>query len=325
MTTDIGILLNLACVKYTGQSLPSNAETITAWTWSYNDPRDLNPRTRKGKFNPYADNLLTNPFKVAYDYYPIEHKIKRSLINDAILNATSNILTPKALLKVMCGVSFPPVLTSLEVRNLMITRNNFIQYAEMLDDLDHPQSFYDFINEKKYNFKLGYNDNQKFWVMIASNPQLKSVMDKVVGGRKDRDKVKHILERYTKGRYDYEEKYKGVNNAKYNYWRRDPSLRHQSIRSKQTGDLIPAVKQADWVEWFWWYINDREDYRPSSNYSNPRYLPRLKLAHSKRSKIGGKNFWGTIAAASGKYNRKEKSPQDKKDYEQRLVNCILTQ
>ena len=54
-------------------------------------------------------------------------------------------------------------------------------------------------------------------------------------------------------------------------------------------------------------------------------MKQLRKAHSKRSKAGGKNFWRIIADGSGKYNRKEKSPQDKKDYEQRLVNCILSQ
>jgi len=323
MTTDIGILLNLACVKYTGQSLPSNAETITAWTWSNEDAK------RKGKFNPYVDNLLTNPFKVAYDYYPIEHKIKRSLINDAILNATSKTLTPQGLLKVMCGESFPPVLTSLEVRNLMITRNNFIQYAELLDGGQHYCSFYDTINEKKYDDKFGYSDNEKFWIMIASNPQLKTVLDKVADGSKDRNKVKEILKRYKKGKYDYEEKYQGVNNAEYhNNYRSNhqQSQYHQSIRIKQTRDDIPSVKQVDWMPWFWWYINSRDDYQQERYYGGVANSgSKLNLAHFKRSKAGGKNFWRIIADSSGKYNRKEKSPQDKKDYEQRLVNCILTQ
>ena len=80
------------------------------------------------------------------------------------------------------------------------------------------------------------------------------------------------------------------------------------------------------MDWFWWYINDRGDYQQDRYYGGAdSSFPKLRLAHFKRSKAGGKNFWRIIADGSGKYNRKEKSPQDKKDYEQRLVNCILAQ
>ena len=323
------ILLNLACLKYTGCYLPSNATPVKEWSYETDEFG-----IRRGKFNPFADTLLTNPFRTAYDTYPIEHKIKRYLINTSILEAFAEPLTCCNLLRVACGVKINLGLTDKEVYDLIETRNNYIRFSEILTDLDKshyfPNNQYDIINEKKYEKLKIENNKHIFLQTLAGNPKLASVLEKYAKSN-TKDKTKRIV-RLLKSTDNYTPIRRDDDRGRFNKgdivgYRRRPNdwitkTPEDRLRLISTQDLIPKLKRSDWIDWFWIYTN---------YIGYPDRFINIKEVHRRRA-TNKVNWWGYIKDNSAKLpelpeNKKEWGEYKKKqrlDFEKKLVSSIMT-
>lgn len=321
-------ILNLACLKYTGCYLPSNATPVKEWSYETDEFG-----IKRGKFNPFADTLLTNPFRTAYDTHPVEHKIKRHLINTSILEAFAEPLSCDNLLRVMCGKKINLGLTDKEVGELIETRNNYIRFSELLTDLDRsyyfPNDQYDIINEKKYKKLKTENNKHIFLQTLAGNPKLASVLEKyaksntktkasrIVSLLRSTDTFTPIRRADDRGRYG-EGDIIGYRRYPNDFQTRTPGDRLSKI---STSDGFPKIKRSDWIDWFWIY----------TNFLGGRSCLTLFEVHRRRSN-NQVNWWGYIKDNSAKLpelpeNKKEWGEYKKKqrlDFEKKLVSCIMT-
>mgnify|MGYP006908227332 FL=1 len=310
---DIGVLLNLACLKYTGCYLPSNAEAVKEWSYETDEFG-----IRRGKFNPFADTLLTNPFRTAYDSYPIEHKIKRQLITDEIKEIAAKPITAGNILKVMCGKKIDLGFTESERYALIKARNNFIRFAEFVDT-DGYNSKYDIINEKKY--KELDNDERHGWTTwfrcaLAMNPDLATITEKYAADKlnKRKKKYREIRKAYKpvgSGSPEkiYSDKHEGVIGFEYGDYglHRKP----QRIKDITTDALFPVVGKKHQSPWFWYWVKNNTG-REATYYRNE-----LKRVNNKRS-TNKFNWWEYIKKESGWY-----IPEDKTNHEKRVLTAIM--
>ena len=176
---DIGILLNLVCIKHTGCSFPSNATSSTAWRYKTDDNNN-----KISQFSPYKDSLLLNPFKTEIDSHPIEHKIKRYIITEDIKEIFRVKLTDIDIAKGMILhdtnlLSDTEKSALVDIRNTMI--DNYVKYYGV--DYHRIVSFWrDFIippsRLEDYEYRRIFKAVIGAILSHANNPIIKGILDK---------------------------------------------------------------------------------------------------------------------------------------------------
>ena len=342
---DTMTLLQLACLKHTGEYLPISWSNSTAWSYTLKDGK------KKGKFNPYADNLLTNPFKTLTDTHPIQQKIMREVLHSELKQVFTFKVEISDIYAGMIGIDFRCLLTPDEIQALCWARQTILNQSDyLLRSISREVVYwYIWLNEsltqrevanianhprQRRNFGYGWGESHLVLClsMLTYNPRIKSVLEKFYA---DTDGKILQLQKIVKGwaRCDKEH----VSVANYKDWIiereirkwRDKSLpygardyphccdrgsrvtlgRYYNIyHNLQTAYGIPPVKRDTWLYWFMWKII----------YDN-HSVEDIRLAHRKRTNAKV-NFWEHIKKDSGKY-----IPPDKSKQQERLVTSIIQQ
>lgn len=308
MTTDIGILLNLACLKYTGSYLPTAGGEKTSWTYILDDDK------KKAKFNPYSGNLLSNPFKIEIQSHPIEQSIKRSLITDEIKQIFKKKITMTDIVIGMLGINIRELLSQTEITELVKIREGIIAQHEIMFSFD--ESFYIWINQR-LPIKIGE---------LIANPSTKTYEDvhnvfqcSVQGYIKGQIKfilvsnahnpvILKLLKRYNNP--DLHPQRKKWNQAlKYHYCGLLHSNQQHKLERLSTKQLLPPVKKSTWTDYFALTISPATNYR--HQYRDINEL--LKVANARRT-----GFWDYVKKESGEYK-----PPEKENFEKRYYQSIL--
>jgi len=342
---DITTLLQLACLKHTGQYLPLNCGNSTAWTFTLEIAPDTYEGKRRGKFNPYVDNLLTNPFKSLSDTHPIQHKIMREVLHAELREAFHEKVSIDDIIKALTNSDAEVGgLTEDERRALIWARLKIIQQSEFL--LESEPTFYEWINEGTHQRHPTYN-NKRILILALTmlaliNPSIDTVMKKLNAklspstikiqkklswwraNTDDQFTYNHNTDTTTKvypptpktqkqhrsDRADIairDRFYPSPMPASHPYGKRD-SLGDKCINEITTCSGCPIVKKDTWYAWFIYHAT-----------YNHKAADDLSYAHRKRStqKI---NWWDFIKKESGEYK-----PPNKSKHEERLIQSILSQ
>jgi len=333
-------LLQLACLKHTGEYLPSNIGNSTAWTYTLKDGK------KKGKFNPYADNLLTNPFRTLTDTHPIQQKIMRNLLHSELKQVFTFKVELEDIYAGMIGIDFRCLLTPDEIQALSWARvtilnqsdyllrsvNRDIQYWYIwLNERLNQREIADIANHPRQRRNFGYGWGESHLVlclsMLTYNPRIKSVLEKFYA---DTDGKILQLQKIVKGWARLDKEYVSVANYKdwiierelakwrnkqlptagkphSSLWGWRESM-NKNIYTLETGNGIPPVKRDTWLYWFMWKI-----------IYDKHTVEDIRFAHRKRTNAKV-NFWEYIKKESGKY-----IPPDKSKHQERLVTSILQQ
>jgi len=345
VASDTMTLLQLACLKHTGEYLPSNIGNSTAWSYTLKDGK------KQGKFNPYADNLLTNPFRTLTDTHPIQQKIMRNLLHSELKQVFTFKVEISDIYAGMIGIDFRCLLTPDEIQALCWARTTILKQSEYLLELSRDtQLWYIWLNESlnqreiadianhptRCGRSFGRDWGKNFLIMSLSmltyNPRIKSVLDKFYA---DIDSKILQLQKIVKGWARLDREYVSAANYKdwiiereVSKWRNRwvsysiskgyqyPYCSHAGHRETidgtfnnlQTGYGIPPVKRDTWLYWFMWKII-YDKHTPED----------IRFAHRKRTNAKV-NFWEYIKKESGKY-----IPPDKSKHQERLVTSIIQQ
>lgn len=293
MTNDIGVLLNLICLKHTGSYLPINTFNGSP-EWSYIVGDD---GKKKAKFNLYAGNLLTNPFKVVSDSHPIEHTIKRHIIHDELLKIFKPTLRVADILMGCIGFNTRGLLERCEVEALVDIRSSYLSQSQFIfDKLGHAQSqFYIWFNEKIIHNIKPHEDpadviRQADYILTrrsdykdilltiilanAHNPIIWLLVNKLDG---DKD-IKRLKKKW------------GSLNGQHTWY---DSKRFNGVRGRATklfdeittGEYIPKTKKTTWLPYYYLLMSDATHTDNDGKYGESK----LRRAHGKR-----KGFWSYI-------------------------------
>ena len=340
---DTMTLLQLVCLKHTGEYLPTNFCNSTAWSYTLKDGK------KQGKFNPYADNLLTNPFKTLTDTHPIQQKIMREVLHSELKQVFTFKVEIADIYAGMIGIDFRCLLTPDEIQALCWARKTILSqsgcgrylihntnrdipywYIWLRDDLTELEVT-DIANNptRRRNFGHGWGESHLVLClsMLTHNPRIKSVLEKFYA---DTDGKIKQLQKIVKG-------WATIVTTDHNYkdwiierevrkWR-DKILPHRHgfphcsakgsrvslgnyciVNRIETGYGVPPVKRDTWLYWFMWKIIYDKYNQEEFNY-----------AHRKRTNAKV-NFWEHIKKDSGKY-----IPPDKSKHQERLVTSIIQQ
>lgn len=343
---DTMTLLQLACLKHTGEYLPSNIGNSTAWSYTLKDGK------KQGKFNPYADNLLTNPFRTLTDTHPIQQKIMRNLLHSELKQVFTFKVELEDIYAGMIGIDFRCLITPDEIQALCWARTAILNQSEYLLELSRDiQLWYIWLNERlnqreiadianhpRQRKSFGCDWGKNFLIMSLSmlsyNPRIKSVLNKYFTDTPDKIEK---LQKIVKGWARLDREYVSVANYKdwviereVSKWRNKhlpcgfvsgygykyPYCSHAGYRdsidgtfnNSQTAYGIPQVKRDNWLYWFMWKII-YDKHTPED----------IRFAHRKRTNAKV-NFWEYIKKESGKY-----IPPDKSKHQERLVTSIIQQ
>jgi len=358
---DISTLLQLACLKHTGQYLPLNCSNSTAWTYTEElipvefadgDPVSYTAKYR-GKFNPYADNLLSNPFKSISDTHPIQHKIMRAVLHAELGEAFIRKVSINDIIRALTNSNHESGLTVEEREALIWARGKIIQQSESLREADH--NFYNTIaDDNCARGSLPYRHQTQLQICLSMlslfNPRLKTVLEKLNAEEKPiTKKIQKILKFWEKAGKPQTQYENGAHVVVYpptpqsqrqsrsdpicvylkrdlsygtlitrmpqsSRWAKRDTLGDKSIQDITTQAGHPMVKKNTWYPWFIFYSTYNQT--DENQWGSPS---RFKDAHDQRSSTKT-NWWEFIKKESGIY-----IPEDKSKHEQRLIQSILSQ
>ena len=342
-TDDIGYLINLACIAHTGvrddngkliqwgSPLPCNDTDITSWSYSIQSYSNCGPR-KYAKFNLMSSPYLRNPFSTAGDPYPIEHTIKRSIINDSIISIFNNC--SKLDINNACLGKDQDALT---IGEASILRTAYIQThqgprvsSSVWGILEKPE-----INELG-RYRERENTELLLMFILATLSPYQSLPDtpkgrlyqKIFMDTTDKSDIAII----TKIRRSAEKNF----NRRSAAWPHDGGLRLTTrvlepgfrtnwgatitIPAISTGSGNPTTKHADWYPWFVLAIAYGSLY--ATNITE-----QLAHAHNRRSRRVGSDWWKFVREYSGEYDRHlfSKDYKQLKNYhDERVVNNIIS-
>ena len=312
MTTDIGILLNLACLKYTGSYLPTSGGEKTSWTYILDDDK------KKAKFNPYSGNLLSNPFKFEIQSHPIEQSIKRNLINDEIKQIFKKKITMTDIVIGMLGINIRELLSQSEITELVKIRDALIAQHEIIYSFD--ESFYRWINERLPQ-KIGeliVNPSTKTYEDVHNVYQtqvqgyIKGQIKLILASNAHNPVILKLLKKYKNPNLHPDRKKWG--NLPYFNSQGDPhrfylySNQQNKFDELSTKEKLPPVKKSTWTDYFALSLSPCTSYHLYRDHNEL-----LKTANARR-----RGFWDYVKKESGEYK-----PPEKENFEKRYYQSIL--
>lgn len=315
--SDIGTILNLVCLKYTGQLLPVNWCGSPEWSYT-TDPTDSQKKI--AIYNPFVSTLLRNPFQFISDSHPIEHQIKRSMINDQIKLVFKKTITLDAIESAMKG-KYPHFegcdsLTPMECQNLRDIQLQLLcshahDLFEPINDVCQRGALDRVMlsNEDLPRYRSNAHEIFIHTILLANshNPYIRSILHTMTLESTPSKWLKRCRRISKRCSYEF------FSSINFNGRHKDrPEFGGQDWGDITTQDGLCPIKREHWYPW--WIISLTSDCEKF--YGRPI----AKYSHNRRTKAKI-NWWGYVKKESGciiEYPDKEK-------HQERLVQSILAQ
>lgn len=317
---DIGTILNLVCLKHTGQLLPVNWCGSPEWRYILTEG-DNTPK--RAIYNPLASTLLRNPFQFISDSHPIEHQIKRSMINDQIKLVFQKTITFDAIENAMKGEN--PFTEGCE----SLTPNQRYQLHKIRDGIlrlsDKFKPINDLVgsrsevtdrlalsNADQPRYRSTYYEIFIHSILLANAQHTPHINDILNTMTLESDPPKWLRQcRRIVECCGHDETLRGIQHRKRRVVRDSFGGRSWCDVSTREEFLCP-IKREFWYPWLLIQIDNHNTH----GYQRSQ----TRRSHNRRS-TGKTNWWGYIKNESGSII----PYPDKETHEERLVKSILTQ
>lgn len=323
-------LVNLACLKHTGVTLPVNFNGSPEWSYTI-ELDGVREGKKKGKYNPYKSTLLRYPFLSISDSHPLEQKIKRAMIVSELNEAFSPDIKYSHITGSLVGdINAIGVIPRWEINILTkiggkifagdpsgLTHGHRYLYDMLIGRRGSP----DALSDEDDSVISGYLADIIFYNKDRLPKTFKLLKDKL-HPPPSKAKVKTITKKFwTKTKIvlinPTGTRAMGAHALKQGKTNIDRLLlnnranRH-NLRMISTKGDYPLTKRDTWLEFFSEYFHNKS-----------WFIHTLAEIHDKRSNTKV-NWWGEVKKQSGRYDYRY-AHLKKKGYENRLMTSILNQ
>ena len=327
-------LVNLACLKHTGVTLPVNFNGSPEWSYTIElvgeELDGVREGKKKGKYNPYKSTLLRYPFLSISDSHPLEQKIKRAMIVSELNEAFSPDIKYSHITGSLVGdVNAIGVIPRWEINILTKIGGKILHTPVGERPLTHGHRYlYDMLIGDRINYTdeddaviSGYLIDIIFYNKDRLPKTFKLLKDKLQPSP-SKEKVKTITKKFWKktkivlinptgtrsmGAHALKQGKTNIDRLLLN----NRANRH-NLRLISTNGDYPLTKRDTWLEFFSEYFHNKS-----------WFIHTLAEIHDKRSNTKV-NWWGEVKKQSGRYDYRA-TLLKKKGYENRLMTSILNQ
>ena len=333
---DIGTLLNLACLKHTGQTLPVNWGGSPEWSYTL-DPDS--PDKKIAKYNKFASRLLLNPTIHISDSHPIEQKIKRAMITDEINKVFLVKITSADIWRAMkrpTHAGLGDTFTSAQSLALKNIRDSMLPHINLLidaDGYDYSRGVCDkFKDDDCYDPPTNHHYDKFIAIILvsnATNPYIREILktmkaDKEYNNTRSTKKILKIIGADGKRPDGEFVVRRPIDNSQR--YQKKAVFQGDKLSMVETMDSICPVSRKLWYAW--WLITiatstPEDRHRGVFRIRNIRN-DNIRISYRRRSNAKT-DWWDYIKKESGSLALEQTDYPDKETHEERLINSIFQQ